>query len=178
MPQVAGATLKALLGELGTAVQNSQLRRGEAGIEGVVRAYRDYFDAEFVGWQTLSKQWVESSSQNTTYLLQQNFASLGNAPEQRILAYGLESGARKLTDNPATNAALVGIQGLRTRRLSEATLGAANATQLALARLVAAHSAFPQAQVGIDSVLAAVMKAQSYLDLIQQWKDEQAGKKK
>ena len=86
----AASLVKAALGELGTAVQNSQLSRGEAGIESAVAAYRHFFDAEFGAWQTMSMQLTESSSQNITYLLQQNFASLGNAPEQRIAAYGLE----------------------------------------------------------------------------------------
>ena len=102
---------------------------------------------------------------------------MGNTPEQRIAAYGLEPGGHKLTDNPATNASLIGIQGLRSRKLGEATQGAANATQPALARLVSAHNAFPKAPAGTDSVLMAVTKARAYIDLIQQWKDEQTGKK-
>ena len=121
-------------------------------------------------------QYLDLATKNAVVLLQAGYADVSAASNPKIQAYGLEPSSRNLAENPATREVLVQSAVRNATQFSAATLAAGEATGQALERLASAQASFPTQQGDAEAVSAFVARAEAYLEIVQKWKDERAGK--
>jgi hypothetical protein len=166
LAEAQGELLNKALGSLGTSVQNTELRAGAGAIDPVIGAYREFFVAEKVAWDTFSDQAIQLRQQNVIYAVQLGFGDTEDAAKRLLHSIGLETGSAKLTRNPATFEAVALDAALGAGAADSALKSAGSAVLNALKALEKAHAEFNAPAAGPAAAEQFATEAAAYLELI------------